>query len=73
MCEENKNLNESESMELNIADVRKHIIDYTNWLCKQDLMISEGINGYTFRSSRIGGEKYSAKELCDKFVSEYIV
>lgn len=57
---------------LHIADVRQRIIDYTNWLSKQNLMICEGVDGYTFRSSMIGGKKYSAEELYDKFVSEYV-
>jgi len=35
-------------------------------------MICEGVDGYTFRSSMIGGKKYTAEELYDKFVSEYI-
>lgn len=52
--------------------VRQRIIDYTNWLSKQNLMICEGVDGYTFRSSMIGGKKYSAEELYDKFVSEYV-
>lgn len=54
------------------TDVRQRIIDYTNWLTKQNLMISEGVDGYTFRSSMIGGKKYTAEELYDKFVSEYV-
>ena len=57
---------------LSIADVRQRIIAYTNWLSKQNLMISEGVEGHTFRSSMIGGNKYTAEELYDKFVSEYI-
>lgn len=57
---------------LHIADVKQRIIDYTNWLSKQNLMICEGVDGYTFRSSMIGGKKYSAEELYDKFVSEYV-
>lgn len=72
MSKENENLNEAENSALNIADVRQRIIDYTNWLTKQNLMICEGVDGYTFRSSMIGGKKYTAEELYDKFVSEYI-
>lgn len=72
MTKENKNLDEAENSALNIADVRQRIIDYTNWLSKQNLMICEGVDGYTFRSSMIGGKKYSAEELYDKFVSEYV-
>jgi hypothetical protein len=72
MTKENKNLNEAENSALNIADVRQRIIDYTNWLSKQNLMICEGVDSYTFRSSMIGGKKYSAEELYDKFVSEYV-
>ena len=72
MTKENKNLNEAENPQLNIAAVRQRIIDYTNWLSKQNLMICEGVDGYTFRSSKIGGKKYSAEELYDKFVSEYV-
>lgn len=72
MSKENKNLNEAENSALNIADVRQRIIDYTNWLTKQNLMICEGVDGYTFRSSMIGGKKYTAEELYDKFVSEYV-
>lgn len=56
----------------NINYVRQRIIDYTNWLTKQNLMICEGVDGYTFRSSMIGGKKYTAEELYDKFVSEYV-
>jgi hypothetical protein len=52
--------------------VRQRIIDYTNWLMKQNLMICEGVDGYSFRSSMIGGKKYSAEDLYDKFVSEYV-
>ena len=63
---------ESTNSPLLIADVRQRIIDYTNWLMKQNLMICEGVDGYSFRSSMIGGEKYSAEELYDKFVSEYV-
>ncbi|MDD2285823.1 MAG: hypothetical protein PHU98_06315 [Mariniphaga sp.] len=69
---ETENLNEPQKQQLNIADVRQRIIDYTNWLSKQNLMICEGVDGYTFRSSMIGGKKYSAEELYDKFVSEYV-
>ena len=72
MSKENENLNEPQNSELNIADVRQRIIDYTNWLTKQNLMICEGVDGYTFRSSMIGGKKYTAEELYDKFVSEYV-
>lgn len=72
MSKENKNLNEAENSALNIADVRQRIIDYTNWLTKQNLMICEGVDGYIFRSSMIGGKKYTAEELYDKFVSEYV-
>jgi hypothetical protein len=72
MSKENKNLNEAENSAFNIADVRQRIIDYTNWLSKQNLMICEGLDGHTFRSSMIGGKKYSAEELYDKFVSEYV-
>ena len=57
---------------LHIADVRQCIINYTNWLSKQKLMICEDVDGYTFRSSIIGGKKYTAEELYDKFVSEFI-
>ena len=62
----------NETAQLGIGDVRQRIIDYTNWLSKQNLMICEGVDGYTFRSSMIGGKKYSAEELYDKFVSEYV-
>lgn len=72
MSKENENLNEPQNSALNIADVRQRIIDYTNWLTKQNLMICEGVDGYTFRSSMIGGNKYTAEELYDKFVSEYV-
>lgn len=72
MSKENENLNEADNSALNIADVRKRIIDYTNWLMKQNLMICESVDGYSFRSSMIGGKKYSAEELYDKFVSEYV-
>lgn len=72
MSKENENLNEAENSALNIADVRQRIIDYTNWLTNQNLMICEGVDGYTFRSSMIGGKKYTAEELYDKFVSEYV-
>ena len=57
---------------LSIADVRQRMIAYTNWLSKQNLMICEGVDGHTFRSSMIGGKKYTAEELYDKFVSEYV-
>ena len=73
MSKENENFNRAENSALNIADVRQRIIDYTNWLSEQNLMICEGIDGYTFRSSMIGGKKYSAEELYDKFISEYAV
>jgi hypothetical protein len=72
MSKENENLNVAANSALNITDVRQRIIDYTNWLSKQNLMICEGVDGYTFRSSMIGGKKYSAEELYDKFVSEYV-
>lgn len=72
MSKENKNSNKAENSALNIADVRQCIINYTNWLSKQNLMICEGVDGYKFRSSMIGGKKYTAEELYDKFVSEYI-
>ena len=70
MEQENKKLSTNEA--LHIGGVRQRIIDYTNWLSKQNLLICEGVNGYTFRSSMIGGKKYSAEELYDKFVSEYV-
>tara|TARA_R110000782_G_scaffold16029_2_gene46361 strand:- start:1729 stop:2028 length:300 start_codon:yes stop_codon:yes gene_type:complete len=54
-----------------IPNVRESIINYTNWLSKQNLMICEGVDEYSFRSSIIGGKKYSAEELYEKFVSEY--
>jgi hypothetical protein len=63
-----KNSKELQPSTLNISDVRQCIIDYTNWLSKQDLMISESVDGYTFRSSKIGGKKYSAEELYDEWV-----
>lgn len=69
---ENTGLFNAEGKALSIADLRQRIIDYTNWLSKQNLMICEGVDGYTFRSSMIGGKKYSAEELYDKFVSEYV-
>lgn len=50
----------------------QRIIAYTNWLSKQNLMICEGVDGHTFRSSMIGGKKYTAEELYDKFISEYV-
>ena len=67
-----QNLQEPHKQALNIPVVRQRIIDYTNWLTKQNLMICEGVDGYTFRSSMIGGKKYTAEELYDKFVSEYV-
>jgi len=62
----------TKGQELSIHFVRQRIIDYTNWLTKQNLMICEGADGYIFRSSMIGGKKYSAEELYDKFISEYV-
>lgn len=50
--------------------IKQNIIDYTNWLTKQNLMISESADGPSFRSSMIGGKKYTAEELYNKFVSE---
>ena len=68
----NKGIRKAVTKALFLFDVRQRIIDYTNWLSKQNLMICEGVDGYTFRSSTIGGKKYSAEELYDKFVSEYV-
>jgi hypothetical protein len=72
MSKKKTKLQEQTNPPLLIADVRQRIIDYTNWLMKQNLMICEGVDGYSFRSSMIGGKKYSAEELYDKFVSEYV-
>jgi tRNA A-37 threonylcarbamoyl transferase component Bud32 len=72
MSEKSTEHQDSTNQPLLIADVRQRIIDYTNWLMKQNLMICEGVDGYSFRSSMIGGKKYSAEELYDKFVSEYV-
>jgi hypothetical protein len=46
------------------------IVNYTNWLMKQNLMICEGVDGYSFRSSMIGGKKYSAEELFEKYIND---
>ena len=72
MSEKSIEHQESTNPPLLIADVRQRIIDYTNWLSKQNLMICEGVDGYSFRSSMIGGKKYSAEELYDRFASEYV-
>jgi len=72
MSEKSTEHQDSTTPPLLIADVRQRIIVYTNWLMKQNLMICEGVDGYSFRSSMIGGKKYSAEELYDKFVSEYV-
>lgn len=72
MSKENTEHKDSTNPTLHIADVRERIIDYTNWLMKQNLMICEGVDGYSFRSSMIGGKKYSAEELYDMFISEYV-
>jgi len=69
MSEKSTEHQDSTNQPLLIADVRQHIVDYTNWLLKQNIMICEGVDGYSFRSSMIGGKKYSAEELYDKFVS----
>lgn len=61
---------ETEASQLNINNVKQLIIDYTNWLCNQNLMISEDFEGYSLRSTTIGGKKYSAAELYDKFISQ---
>lgn len=47
---------------------RDLVIRYTDWLSKQNLMISEGVDGHTFRSSMLGGKKYTADELYDMFI-----
>jgi hypothetical protein len=60
-----------ENLYLGNADVRKLAIDYTNWLANQNINICEGVDGYHFRSSMLGGKRYSAEELYDKFISEY--
>lgn len=52
------------------ADKKKYIVDFINWVVNQNLMISEDINGYSFRSTTIGGKKYSTEELYNKFVSD---
>lgn len=62
----------TKGQELSIHFVRQRIIAYTNWLTEQNLMICEGVDGYTFRSSMIGGKKYTAEELYEKFESEYV-
>jgi hypothetical protein len=65
----------NEDIEDEILDlylVRQRFIAYTEWLTKQNLMISEGVDGYTFRSSMTGGKKYTPEELYEKFESEYV-
>jgi hypothetical protein len=46
---------------------KESIIEYSKWLCSQDLMISESVDGCGFRSSVTGGKKYSHEELYDMF------
>lgn len=58
------------ALHISEADVRRHVIAYTKWLTEQNLTICESADGSTFRSSTIGGKKYTAKELYDKFVYE---
>lgn len=41
------------------------IIKFTEWLV--NLMIVETADGYVFRSSMIGGEKYSPEQLYNKY------
>lgn len=49
---------------------RSFIIHFLDWLVKKDIMISESADGYIFRSSQIGGRKYTTSELYDWYESE---
>ena len=55
---------------INDEEIKKSIIDYTNWLVGQNLMICESAEGYSFRSSMIGGKKYTPEELYNEYISE---
>ena len=61
---------ETEAPQSIMNNVKQLIIDYTNWLCNQNLMISEDFEGYSLRSTTIGGKKYSAEELYNIFISQ---
>lgn len=46
------------------------IVEFINWIVKQNLMICEGVDGYNFRSSMTGGEKYTAEQLLEKYLND---
>ena len=52
-----------------IADVRQRCIDFANWIKKQNLMICTGYDkeDATWRSSMIGGKKFTDEQLYDIF------
>lgn len=61
---------DEELLHSSLEDYAKiQVIDFAHWLVKQNLIISEGTDGYTFRSSMFGGKKYSAEELYEHYIA----
>jgi hypothetical protein len=52
---------------------RSIIVPFLEWLVKKDIMISESADGNVFRSSQIGGRKYTYDELFDWYESETLI
>lgn len=49
------------------TDIKNHCIDFANWIKKQNLMICTGYDkeDVTWRSSMIGGRKFTDEQLYD--------
>lgn len=59
----------SEPANCAILEVRQRCIDFANWIKKQNLMICAGYdeNDCNWRSSMIGGKKFTDEQLYDIF------
>jgi len=44
------------------------VVNYTNWLVNQNLLFSEDGNGIFLRSSTIGGNRFTAEQLFERFI-----
>ena len=60
---------DTEYRQLTIPDVRQRCIDFAKWIKKQNLMICTGYDDSdcNWRSSMIGGKKYTDEQLYDIF------
>jgi len=65
--EQGKALDTSDETALNIDLVMQSCVCFANWLLNRNLMMVETVHGYVWRSSMIGGIKYTTEELYKEY------